>query len=174
MAKLTEIQFKKFDSYKVIGRAIHTKLMSNDISMAWGKFFSDGSCDALIELCKGKSNQTPLPSAYTGVMYDFKDDNKITYLIGIIFSHSTVVPDGFDCFEIPECMIAEAQITGEEYEIYSQGHELVVSAVAEAGYEIDWNHFFQCEVYTDKRFSEPKNSGERLLTLDYYLPVKLK
>ena len=171
MAKLTNIEFKSFGPYKVIGRAVDTKLMSNDIAMTWGKFFADGSFHTLIELCKNKDNLTELPDGVAGVMYNFRENGRIKYLTGIIFSAAAEVPEGFDCFELPAGIIAESQITGEEYEIYSQGHELTVGAVESNGYRVDWNNFYQCEVYTDERFSDPKNTGETILTLDYYIPV---
>ena len=171
MAKLINIEFKSFGPYKVIGRAIDTKLMSNDIAMAWGKFFADGSFHSLVELCKNKENLTDLPDGVAGVMYDFKEGGSIRYLIGIIFSAAAEVPDGFDSFELPAGIIAESQITGEEYEIYSQGHELTVSAVKNNGYTVDWKNFYQCEVYTNERFSNPKKYGETIVTLDYYIPV---
>ena len=174
MAKLTNIEFKKFGPYKVIGRSAETKLMSSDISMMWGKFFADGSFDTLLKLCDDKNNLTPLPDAVTGVMYNFRDGGKISYLIGLIFSASAEVPDGFHSFELPEGIITEAHITGEEYEIYSQGHQLTVSAVEESDYNVDWENFYQCEVYTDKRFQDLKRAGEIILTLDYYIPVVMK
>lgn len=172
MAELSQIEFKSFGPYKVIGRAFKTRLMSNDISMAWGRFFADGSYDLLMELCKDEKNLTPLPDAYTGIMYNFKSDGKMDYLIGIIFSHQTEVPDGFDCFDIPEGKIAEAWVTGEEYEVYSQGHELTVAAIKYAGHEVKWDKFYQCEVYTDERFDKPKKAGIGAVTLDYYIPIQ--
>lgn len=172
MARINNIEFKKFPAYKVVGKSIATKMMSNDIPMLWGRFFSDGSYETLMELCKDESNKTTLADAYTGIMYNFQEDGKITYLVGLIFPSSVIVPDGFDCFTIPAGMIAESQITGEEYEIYSQGHELTVTAIENEGYKVDCENFFQCEVYTDERFNTPKNSGETVVTLDYYMPIK--
>ena len=172
MAKLTHIDFKPFGPYKVIGRSIDTKSMSNDIPMLWGKFFSDGSYDSLLALCQDKNHLTALPDAYTGVMFNFKGDGKFTYLVGIIFSAMTQVPEGFDSFDIPSGTIAEAWITGEEYEIYSQGHELTVAAIEKAGHTAKWDHFYQCEVYTDERFEKTKKAGEAVVTLDYYIPVQ--
>lgn len=171
MAKLTNIDFKPFGPYKIIGRAVDTKLMSNDIAMLWGKFFADGSFHSLEELCKNKNNLTELPDGVAGIMYNFREGGSVRYLAGIIFSAAAEVPEGFDSFELPEGIIAESQITGEEYEIYSQGHELTVKAIENSSYTVDWNNFYQCEAYTDERFSYPKNSGETILTLDYYIPV---
>ena len=172
MARLTHVEFKSFGPYKVIGRAFNTKLMSNDIPMLWGKFFSDGSFETLLELCGEEDNLTNLPDAVNGVMYNFKENGSMTYLVGIIFSVTTKVPEGFDSFDLPNSMIIETQITGEEYEIYAQGHDLTVDAVKSSDYTIDWENFYQCEVYTEDRFQIPKRGGETILTLDYYIPVK--
>lgn len=171
-AKLINISFKPFKAYKVVGRAIETRLMSNDIPMRWGRFFSDGSYSTLLELCKEEKNLTTLPDAYTGVMYNFREDGKITYLVGITFAEEVEVPEGFDSFTIPAGMMAESWIEGEEYEIYSQGHELTVTAIESAGYTVDWERFFQCEVYTDERFDTPKKEGKSVVVLDYYIPIK--
>ena len=171
MAKLSQIDFKKFGPYKVIGRAFDTTQLSNDIPMQWGKFFADGSLDILMKLCQEQKHLTDLPDAYAGAMFNFKENGEFTYLIGIVFSMETIVPEGFVYFELPEGMIAEARISGEEYEIYAQGHEIIISAVEGAGYSIDWENFYKCEVYTDIRFSQPKQIGEKILTLDYYIPI---
>jgi AraC family transcriptional regulator len=173
MAKLTHIDFKPFGPYKVVGCAIRTRQMSNEIPMLWGRFFADGSFTALMELCKDENNLTPLPDAYTGVMYHFKEDGSMTYLAGITFSETVQVPDGFDSFDIPAGTIAEAWITGEEYEIYSQGHALAVAAIEHSGHAVAWDSFYQCEAYTDERFETPKKSGNAVVTLDYYIPVSL-
>jgi AraC family transcriptional regulator len=170
-AGLTHIEFKPFGPYKVIGRSIDTKIMSNDIASMWGRFFADGSFQKLLELCKYKNNLTPLPDAVAGVLYNFKEEGRINYLVGVIFSASTEAPEGFDSFILPEGIIAEAHITGEEYEIYSQGHELTVASIEKNGYAVDWKNFYQCEVYTDERFQDLKRKGESILTLDYYIPV---
>ena len=145
--------------------------MSNDIPMMWGKFFTDGSFETLLKLCKDKNNLASLPNAVTGVAYNFPKGGHMTYLIGIIFSHLTEVPDGFDSFELPEGIIAEAHITGEEYEIYAQGHELIANYIKNSNYTLNWKNFYQCEVYTDERFQNLKRAGETILTLDYYIPV---
>ncbi|ACZ06971.1 DNA-binding transcriptional regulator SoxS [Sebaldella termitidis] len=171
MAKLTNIGFKSFGPYRLIGRAVDTKLMSNDIAMLWGKFFADGSFHSLLDLCRNKENLTELPDGVAGIMHNFGEGGSIRYLAGIIFSSAAEVPEGFDSFELPAGIIAESQITGEEYEIYSQGHELTVSAIESSGYIIDRENFYQCEAYTDERFSNPKKDGETILTLDYYIPV---
>ena len=172
MAKLNHIEFKPFGPYTVVGRAVATRQMSNDIPMLWGRFFSDGSYAALLELCQEESNLTPLPDAYTGVMYDFKGDGRMTYLAGITFPTAVRAPDGFDSFHIPAGTIAEAWVTGEEYEIYAQGHGLAVTAIENAGHEVLWENFYQCEVYTDERFNNAKQAGDAVITLDYYIPVK--
>ena len=171
MAKLTNIGFRSFGSYRVIGRAADTKLMSNDIAMLWGKFFADGSFHSLLDLCRNKENLTELPDGVAGIMYNFGEGGSIRYLAGIIFSSSAEVPEGFDSFELPAGIIAESQITGEEYEVYSQGYELTAAAIESNGYIIDRENFYLCETYTDERFSNPKRDGETILTLDYYIPV---
>ena len=171
MAKLTNIGFRSFGPYRVIGRAADTKLMSNDIAMLWGKFFADGSFHSLLDLCRNKENLTELPDGVAGIMYNFGEGGSIRYLAGIIFSSSAEVPEGFDSFELPAGIIAESQITGEEYEVYSQGYELTAAAIESNGYIIDRENFYLCETYTDERFSNPKRDGETILTLDYYIPV---
>jgi hypothetical protein len=82
------------------------------------------------------------------------------------------VPQGYASYGILACTIARIQIQGEEYDIYPNAHALSVEALEQQGYRVDEENFFACQVYTDERFSIPKNSGERVLIMDYYLPCK--
>jgi AraC family transcriptional regulator len=106
-------------------------------------------------------------------MRDFDGtDDSFTYMVGMFMKADTPVPEGYTSYDIPKCILAKAWIYGEEYDIYSNAHTLTVDAIRRNGYEVDWEHFFQCEVYTDSRFGIPKNNGEKLLTLDYFMPCK--
>jgi effector-binding domain-containing protein len=111
--------------------------------------------------------------AYIGYMRDFDSQGEsFTYLVGFFMKPETPAPDGYVYYEIPAGTIAQAWIEGEEYEIYANSRALTVNAIKKNGYEVDWENFFQCEVYTDLRFGIPKNRGEKILVLDFYIPCK--
>lgn len=84
----------------------------------------------------------------------------------------TPVPEGYSAYEIPECTIARAWIEGEDYEIFSNSPALTVGAIKQNGYEVDWQNYFECEVYTDQRYGIPKSMGSKVLVLDFYIPCK--
>ena len=103
-------------------------------------------------------------------MRDFnQEEGTFTYVAGFLMKTKTPVIDGFTAYDIPACSLAKAWIEGEEHDIYPNAHQLTVEAIHQNGYEMDW-----CEVYTDQRFGIPQKHGQKVLILDYYMPVKQK
>ena len=172
MAKVTKIVFEPFGPTKIVGKEMRTKPMTQSIPALWGRCFTDGTYDRLVEM--KEHIPTDISNDYIGYMRDFDSgDGSFTYLVGMFMKPDTPVPDGYAAYGIPACTLAKAWIEGEEYDIYSNAHALTVDAIRKQGYEPDWQAFFQCEVYTDERLGVPKSKGEKVLTLDFYLPCKM-
>lgn len=180
MALLKKIEFVEFGPYKIIGKEIRTKIENfnpafpskyQTIPSLWKQCFSDGTFDTLMNMKEYCPPETP--DGYEGYMRDFcKEDGTFTYLAGFFMKANTPVPDGFASYDVPTCTIAKAWIEGEENDIYPNAHSLTVEAISKNGYVVDWPNYFSCEVYTDMRFSIPKNKGQKILVLDFYIPCK--
>jgi AraC family transcriptional regulator len=94
--------------------------------------------------------------------------------VGLFMKPDAPVPEGYAAYGIPACTLAKAWVEGEEYEIFANAHALTLEALEREGCEADWRDFFQCEVYTDERFGNPKGRCEKVLTLDFYMPCRKK
>lgn len=80
----------------------------------------------------------------------------------------------FDFHDLKQCTIAEIWFEGYEYEILGNTYDIAVDAIKSYGYEIDYDSFHSCEVYTENRYGLPKRNGKKILTLDFYVPCKKK
>ncbi|MBU5437254.1 GyrI-like domain-containing protein [Tissierella sp. MSJ-40] len=180
MATLKKIEFVNFGPYKIVGKEMRTKHeISNPIyptkyqtiPSLWRQCFSDGTYETLVKM--SDYIPTEISDDYIGYMRDYDEsDGTFTYLVGMFMKTNTPIPDGYAFYDLPFCTIAKAWIEGEEYDIYPNAHSLTVDAINKNGYEVDWPNYFSCEVYTNSRFGIPKNNGERILILDYYIPCK--
>lgn len=180
MAILKKIEFVDFGPYKIVGKEIRTKIENfnpifkskyQTIPSLWKQCFSDGTFDTLMKM--GEYCPSETPDGYEGYMRDFcNEDGTFTYLAGFFMKANTPVPDGFASYEVPACTIARAWIEGEENDIYPNAHQLTLEAINKNGYAVDWQNYFSCEIYTDSRFGIPKNNGEKILILDFYIPCK--
>lgn len=178
MATLKRIEFVDFGPYRMIGKEIRTKHEKfnpifqskySTIPSLWKQSFSDGTFDTLVKMSEYCPPETP--NGYEGYMRDFREeDGTFTYVAGFFMKANTPVPQGYACYEVPACTVAKSWIEGEEYDIYPNAYPLTVEAMKQNGYVVDREKFFLCEVYTDERFGIPKNNGQSILILDYYLP----
>lgn len=168
-AGIASISFSSFGPYKFVGKQIRVAPMSNQIAHFWGECFQDGTFDTLFGM------EEYLPEAiahdFAGCQRDFDPTtNTFVYMVGLFLKPGAPVPEGFSEFDIPARTLAVSWIQGEEYELYANAHPLTVAAIKSNGYEVDWEHYFLCEVYTKERFETPKNNGERVYILDVYMP----
>ena len=56
-------------------------------------------------------------------------------------------------------------------DIIPSAYLLITEAIEKTGRQIDFEHFYWCDVYTCERYCEPMRRGEKVI-LDYILPVK--
>jgi AraC family transcriptional regulator len=173
MAKLLSAEFMKFGPYRAVGREIRTKAMTQDIPALWVRCFSDGTYEKLLEL-KEYILPEKLGDEYISCVSEPDEEGGFSYLVGMLMKEGTLVPEGFDFRDIPACTVAKTEIEGEEYDIYKNEFTLTKEAVKQNGYEVDYDNFFAFEVYTDEKFGIPKNNGEKVLVLDYYLTCRKK
>lgn len=171
MAELTKLEFADFGPCKVIGKAIKTKPMSNDMPRLWGQCSADGTFETLFAQKEYFPENTE-PTCIGFIPEFDMETMTFTYVVGIFVTKNAPVPEGFDSFDVPACHIAKSWIKGEEYEVFSNAFNLTQQALEEKGFQVDAEHYFECEVYTDERYSIPKNKGEKVITMDYYLPCK--
>lgn len=180
MAELRKIEFVEFGPYKMVGKEIRTRIEHVNpifpsqfptIPSLWKQCFSDGTFDTLAKMTEYCPDETP--NGYEGYMRDFNQaDGTFTYVAGFLMRTNTPVPAGFIDYDIPHCSLAKAWIEGEEHDIYPNAHQLTVEGIHQNGYEVDWGNYFSCELYTDQRFGIPQKRGQKVLILDYYMPVK--
>lgn len=170
MSKLTKIEFVNYGPYKIVGKEIRTPISPN-IQKFWGQCFEEGMYDKLLAM--KEYIPTDILDDYVGYFREYDGaDESFTYVVGMFMNPDTPVPEGYVGYDIPETLIAKAWIQGEEVEIYNNAYFLITEAMQQNGYEVDWEQFYWCEVYTDARFGIPKSQGETCLTLDYYMPCK--
>lgn len=173
MAKLVKVEFEDFGPYKIVGKQIKTTALSRDISALWGKCFTDGTYDKLVQMKEYIPKN--IKDDYVGYIRELNPTKKtFVYLVGMFMKPETPVPVGFSSYMISKCTVAKTWIEGEEYDIYSNANQLTLSAIMDNGYAPDISDYFVCEIYTDERFGEPKNKGEKVLILDYLVPCRKK
>ncbi len=95
-----------------------------------------------------------------------------TVLIGDFVKIGTIIPDELATKYIPKGITAHIQIEGNCLEdIIPSAYLLITEAIEKTGRQIDFEHFYWCDVYTCERYCEPMRRGEKVI-LDYILPVK--
>ncbi len=171
--KVTNIKFIPFGPYKVIGKEIKTKQMSETISYLWNDSFSDKTFDNLFNM--KDALPTDLSGDLVGYMRDFNEkDNTFTYVVGLFMKPDTKAPAGYVSYDIPKCTVAVVWIEGKEFRLFADGPGIAMDAIEKNGYAVDQKNAFISEVYNEERFSAPKKKGAEKLTLDYYIPCVKK
>lgn len=168
-AAVVQSRFQHFGPYKMVGKEIRSRFLSQEISQFWGRCFAEGVFETLFSL------EAFVPEfsydKYIGYVRDIDHNTgTFTYVIGLFMEVETPIPSGFVSYDIPACTLANVWIQGEEFDIYPNGPRLSRKEISDQGYEIDEENDFLCEVYTDERFEKPKKRGEEVVMLDYYLP----
>ncbi len=169
MARVINTNFIQFGPCKVVGIEIRTTPMTKEIKELWENYYSDGTYEKLLEI----KNQLPfsMNSDCVGYMRDFNEkDNSFIYLVGMFMDKDSKIPKEFVSYDIPECKVAHSYIEGEENELYSKGSALTIEQIEKNGYKVDDKNFFCCEVYNEDRFGIPKQIGDEILILDYFVP----
>ncbi|MGM0885172.1 MAG: AraC family transcriptional regulator [Bacillota bacterium] len=166
VAKLAMIEFMNFGGYKMVGKEIRAK--ASEVGAFWKKCFEEDMYNPLIQM---KEYLPEDIDEYVGFVKGYNDeDDTFNYVVGMFMKQDVPIPAGYVGYDVPKQTIAKAWIEGEENDIYNNAYLLTTEALKKHGYETDWSNYYWCEVYTDQRFGIPKSKGEKLLTLDYFMP----
>lgn len=130
----------------------------------WGEWFQNGWFDVLEQANAGKM----MDDSYIGLMRAGMNA-PYEYWIGIFCASDAVVPEGYECVELPRREAAVCWIQGiEGPELYGQ-HNACVAAMAEKGmtdfYEDELGRVVFFERYNCPRFTSPDEQGR--VILDY-------
>ena len=166
MAKVIKVFKESFPPIRLIGERYTDIDRDPDggFSQKWGKWFEQGYFQPLEQL-----GAAPVSGdAYIGCM---RCVGEFEYWIGMFFSESTPVPDGYMSVDIPAsdvgiCWIYGRQDTGELYG--QEAHEMCMARIKEAGWSIADNPWF-FELYNCPRFTTPDEEGNVILDYGVYL-----
>lgn len=169
MADLKRIEYVRYGARKLVGK--DKRVTFYNAGEFWQECSSDGTFD---ELAKLEDYWCSDVDDYVGIghMSQFDDNNEsFRYVIGKLVHADAPVPDGMAVVDIPEGVVAKAWVEGEFSEIINSAYFLVTEGIGKNGYAVDRERFYWCDMYTCARFSEPMGRGERLVAIDYFMPV---
>lgn len=140
----------------------------------WQEFFSSDTVDKLNMLSDVKCCDDIDENAGIGFMYDFADEMNFKAIIGDFVQIGSEIPKGLFAKHIPAGLSAQVQIEGNNVaEILDSAYLLITEAIEKTGGKIDYDNFYWCEVYTNERYCEPLNCGQKVI-IDYIMPIKSK
>lgn len=171
MAEMKKIIYKEVGERLIVG--IYRETSFFEAGNAWQEFFKSNAIEKLDLLSDVKCCEDIDPNAGIGMMYNFKDMNNFEFIIGDFVQVGTEIPDGLFAKYVPGGLTAHIQIEGSNIaEILDSAYLLITEAIEKTGQRIDHNNFYWCEVYTNERYCEPLNRGEKVM-IDYILPIKI-
>lgn len=169
MADMKKIIYKETKERLMVGLGRETSFF--EAGNVWREFFEGDAIDKLGSLSDSTCCEDIDPNAGIGMMYDFKDMNNFEFIIGDFINTDTQIPEGLTAKHVPAGLAAHIQIEGSNVaEIIDSAYLLITEAIEKTGKQIDHEHFYWCEVYTNERYCEPLSRGEKVI-IDYILPV---
>jgi AraC family transcriptional regulator len=172
MAELKKIVYKEFDERLMVGVHYHTSFF--EAGNVWKSYFESDKIDYLKKLSEFTSCEDIDENDGIGMMFNFQDTNTFELILGDFMKVNTPVPHELHTKHIPSGTVACIQIEGNNIsEIVDSAFLLITEAIEKNDKEIDFDHFYWCEVYTKQRYSIPLSRGEKVV-IDYILPVKSK
>ncbi len=170
MAEMKKIIYKEAGESLMVG--MYRKTSFSEAGNAWQDFFISNALEKLDLLSDVKCCEDIDSNAGIGMMYNFKDMNSFEFIIGDFVQVGTEIPDGLFAKYIPGGLAAHVQIEGSNVaEILDSAYLLITEAIEKTDQKIDHNNFYWCEIYTNERYCEPLNRGEKVI-IDYVLPIK--
>jgi len=169
MAEMKKITYRQAEERWMVGAYHNTSFA--EAGAAWQAFYSSGVNDKLQTIASETCCDDINANVGIGMMYNFRDMNHFEFIIGDFMKVGTVVPEGLQTKHVPGGLTAHVQVEGANIaEILESAYLLITEAIEKTGKQIDLEHFYWCEVYTQERFCEPMSRGEKV-TIDYILPV---
>lgn len=170
MAEMKRIVYKEAEERLMVGMYRETSFY--EAGKVWQDFFESNTIEKLDRLSEVKCCQDIDANAGIGMMYNFKDMNNFDFIIGDFVQVGTQLPEGLFAKHVPAGLTAHIQIEGANVaEILDSAYLLITEAIEKTGRTIDQDNFYWCEVYTNERYCEPLNRGEKVI-IDYVLPIK--
>lgn len=170
MAELKKISFREFDERFMVG--VHCQTSFAEAKDAWKSFFESDKLQYLKKLSEFAHCDDIEDNDGIGMMYHFKDESNFELILGDFMKVDTPVPTKLFKKHIPSGTIAYIQIEGKSVaDILKKAFPLITEAIKNSGKEIDFEHFYWCEIYTKERYSNPLIRGEKVV-IDYIMPVK--
>lgn len=170
VAEMKKIEYVQWDARKVVGMMKNTAF-DRAGEECWGTAVKEGLFDTLQEL---EEWFTPDMDDYFGLGYmsQFSDNMHFQYIVGRFVDPDAPVPDTLYAKDIPSGMVAKIWIEADNLnDIISCAYFLCTEAIEKTGYQVDYDSFYWCDVYTRDRYILPLEKGEKII-LDYFLPVK--
>ena len=169
MADMKKIIYKETNERLMVGLGRETSFF--EAGNVWKEFFEGDAIEKLGSLSDSTCCDDIDPNAGIGMMYNFEDMNNFEFIIGDFININTEIPEGLTAKHVPAGLTAHIQIEGSNVaEILDSAYLLITEAIEKTGKQIDQEHFYWCEVYTNERYCEPLNRGEKVI-IDYILPV---
>ena len=170
MAEMKSIIYKEAPERLMAGRRRETSFY--EAGKVWREFFNDCAYEKLNALPADARCCDDIDTADgIGLMYDFKDKDNFSFIIGDFVKVGTEIPEGVSAKHIPKGLSARVQIEGNNVaDISHSAYLLITEAIEKTGKKIDFDNFYWCEVYTIERYSEPLKRGEKV-TIDYIMPI---
>ncbi len=171
MAEMKKILYKEAEERLMVGMQRETSFP--DAGKVWQEFFSGGACEKLNMMPIDVRHCDDIDSADgIGLMYNFKDKDTFSFIIGDFVKVGTEIPEGFYAKHSPKGLTAQVQIEGNNIaDILNSAYLLITEAIEKTDKKIDYDNFYWCEIYTHERYSEPLKRGEKVI-VDYIMPVK--
>lgn len=176
-ARVIQFAIVKFNAARVIGKSVVQSLgaAEDDLTIPnlWDNLLSSGKMGILFDL-NGLVNEWDR----IGWGGDVDPQSGVyTYLAGVLTEAGTPVPKGFEYKDIPEGIMAYAQLEEKGKDgvsVTSCASELVAREAARYGYVYDGARgSFELEYYARERFEGRLKQGKPVI-LDYFSPCKKK
>lgn len=165
MSRIIHTEILPFGPIKMIGKAIRTQALSQDIRNLWDDCLESGLIDRL------RASATIALDEATGMMVDF-DDRGFTYIVGMCAKDYSYLPSDIHTHSIPPCTILRCQIEGPLETVYADAYPISLKIAKELGYELDQKIHFYAEVYTEERFMKSVEENTGKVILDTLIPVR--
>ena len=169
MARMKQIIYKETPERLMVG--VYHDTSFAEAGSAWQAFYQSDVNEKLETIADAKCCDDIDSNVGIGMMYDFRDMNHFSFIIGDFVNVGTVIPEGLQAKHTSAGCTAHVQIEGNDIpDILDSAYLLITEAIETTGRRIDQEHFYWCEIYTQERFCDPLARGEKV-TIDYLIPV---
>src|SRR5690606_25086418 len=132
-------------------------------------YLKDGSNEFLQKLKKVSNDGDCI-----GWMGDYNPETKtFVEMVGVFVESGSMVPEGFDYVDIPNCKMAILWIEGVNPDLEKGAHNLILKYLKKTEYMEDYSYGFSMEYYTIIGYVTMDEINP-IYRFGYYLPCKLR